>query len=106
MGPILFILGIPAVVIFVLLELRKQRILDRQPTYSYQAAIRGKRHGQYLRNGKLRPGNLHSCVVTFELSNGTLIDLNTTGAEGGYPDGTTGTLVFQGTKCERFDPDK
>jgi hypothetical protein len=103
---LLFALGIPSVVIFLLWELRKQRIKDSQPTYSYQATIRGKRPGEYLRNGKLRPGNLHSCVITFELSSGTLISLNTTGAAGGYPIGTSGTIIFQGEKCERFDPDK
>ena len=106
METIMFILAIPSVAIFLLWEWRKQRIKDRQPTYSYRATIRGKYPGQYLRNGKLRPGNLHSCVVTFELSNGTLIDLNTVGAISGHPEGTSGTIIFQGEKCERFDPDK
>ena len=105
MDTIIFILGIPFVVIFLLLEWRKQRIQDRQPTYSYRATIRGKRPGQYLRSGRLCPGNLHSCVVTFELSNGTFIDLNTIGAISGHPEGTSGTIIFQGEKCERFDPD-
>lgn len=93
------------VVIFICLELRKQRIKDRQPTYSFHATIRAKRPGQYLRNGRFYPGNLQSCVVTFELSNGTIIPLNTVGAVGGYPEGTSGTIIFQGDKCERFDPD-
>ena len=95
-----------AFAIVLLLELRKQRIKDRQPTYSYRATVRGKRPGQYLRNGKLCPGNLHSCVVTFELSGGSLIDLNTIGTDSGYPVGTAGTVIFQGEKCECFDPDK
>lgn len=103
---LIFVLGIPYVVIFLLWELRKQRIKDSQPTYSYRATIRGKSPGQYLRNGKLRVGNLRSCVVTFELSSGMLISLNTVDAASGYPVGTSGTIVFQGEKCERFDPDK
>ena len=81
----------------------------RQPTITTRATVVGRDKnldnviysGFYTRDG----GDVH--FLRFRTEGGDLVNLtvprilyNTT------PDGTTGTLTYQGTKCERFDADE
>lgn len=91
--------------IFLLVEFLKQRRKDRQPTIRIRATIRSKAVVSTTTKGVYGPMNVRSYIVTFDLADGSRAELTAPDTIGQYPDGTSGTITFQGTKCERFDPD-
>lgn len=101
--PILIIVGVLGIMLFFAwLKDRKKR---RQPIYTYRATIRNKTVVSTTTKGIYGPINVRSYVVTFDLADGSRVELTAPEEIGKYPDGTTGTVIFQGKKCERFDPD-
>jgi len=101
---LLIIIGIP-VAIFVLRSWLSDRKKSRLPTYEYKATIVSKQVVVKAVRGPYGLRNNLSNLIVFQLSDGNMVELHAP-AEMGYPDGTTGTLIFQGTKCEKFTPDK
>ena len=102
---IILIALIVAGTLFLLVEFLKQRKKDRQPIYTYRATLRSKSVVATSTKGVYGPVNVRSYVVTFDLADGSRVELTAPEEIVKYPDGTTGTVIFQGTKCERFDPD-
>ena len=100
---ILIIAGVLA--ILILFAWLKQRKKDRQPIYTCHATIRSKTVVKNVIKGVYGPKNVFSYTVLFDLSDGRSVELTAPESIEKYPDGTSGTVVFQGTKCERFDPD-
>lgn len=92
--------------LFLLVQWLKQKKKDRQPTIAIRATIHSKAVVQTTTKGIYGPVNVRSYVVTFDLADGSRVKLTAPEEIGNYPDGTTGTVIFQGSKCERFDPDK
>ena len=91
--------------IFLLVQWLEQRKKDRQPIYTYRATIRSKTVVKNTVKGIYGPKNVFSYTVIFDLADGSWVELTAPESIGRYPDGTSGTVIFQGTKCERFDPD-
>lgn len=81
----------------------------RQPTITIPATIVGKEQNLdnviYSGSAARFSGTVH--YLTFKTKDGLLVTL-TVPRDDYYnlKEGTTGTLTYQGTKCERFDPDK
>ena len=101
---ILVIIG--ALIILILFSWLKQRKKDRQPIYTYNATIRSKTVVKNTVKGIYGPKNVFSYTVIFDLADGSWVELTAPESIGRYSDGTSGTVIFQGTKCERFDPDQ
>ena len=101
---LLIFIGIP-VTVFVLKSWLKDRKNSRLPTYEYKATIMSKQVVVKAIKGPYGLRNNLSNLIVFKLANGQLVELHAP-AEMGYPDGTTGTVIFTGTKCEKFTPDK
>lgn len=92
--------------VFLLVQWLKQRKKDRQPTVAIRATIQSKSVSAQSVKGLYGARNLRYCRILFLLADGSSIQLNTPEELYKYPDGTSGILVFQGEKFERFDPDK
>lgn len=90
--------------LFLLKEVIKEKRKNRQPTIECRATILSKQVVVNTIRGPYGLRNNLSNLIVFKLSDGTAVELHAP-AEMGYPDGTSGILIFQGTKCERFDPD-
>ena len=60
---------------------------------------------QTARGGSFGRYNMRSCYVTFELEDGRTVELTAPEELCQNPVGTSGMLVYQGTKCEKFTPD-
>lgn len=100
---LLVFIGIP-IAIFVLRSWLSDRKKSRLPTYEYKATIVSKQVVVKAVRGPYGLRNNLSNLIVFRLSDGNTVELHAP-AEMGYPDGTTGTLIYQGTKCEKFTPD-
>ena len=92
--------------VFLLVQWLKQKKKDRQPTIAIRATIQSKSVFARSVNGAYGSTNHRYCRILFLLADGSSIELNTPEELYQYPDGTSGRLVFQGDKFERFDPDK
>ena len=94
--------------VFLLVQWLKQRKKDRLPTIAIRATVRSKElyTGRTVRSLYGGPKNTRYFHVFFDLADGRSILLNTPEEFVKYADGTTGILVFQGEKFERFDPDQ
>lgn len=95
-----------ALAILLLFAWLKDRKKNRQPIYTIKATIQSKSVVSTPVRGLYGPKNLLDYMVTFYLADGRIVELSAPDNVGNHPVGTTGTLVFQGTKCERFDPNK
>lgn len=102
--PILIISGVLVILIFF--AWLKQRKKDRQPTITIRATVRSKSPVTTSVRGPYGLRNIHGYQVTFDLADGSRVALSVPENFGKYPDGTTGTLTYHDTKCERFDPDQ
>lgn len=101
----ILILVLIGAAIFILISWLKEKKKGRQPTYEYKATIVSKQVVVKAVRGPYGLRNNRSYLIEFKLSDGNVVTLSAP-TEMGYPDGTTGTLIFQGTKCEKFTPDK
>lgn len=91
--------------VFLLVALLKERKKNAQPIYEMQATIRSIRlSSQSARGGSFGRYNTRACYATFELEDGSIVELSAYEELCGNPVGTSGTLIFQGTKCEKFTP--
>lgn len=92
--------------IFVLVSWLKDRKKNRAPVYEWKATVLSvKLFSQSAVGGGLGHYAMRSCRVVFELENGPVVELTGSEELSRYPVGTKGTLIFQGTKCEKFTPD-
>ncbi len=91
--------------LFLLVQWLKQKKKDRQPTIAIRATIQSKSVYAQSLKGLYGSTNHRYCRILFLLADGSSIELNTREELYQYPDGTTGRLVFQGDKFERFDTD-
>lgn len=96
------IIGIP-IIIFILRSWLKDRKQSRLPTYEYKATIVSKQVVVKTLKGPYGLRNNYGNLIVFRLSDGNTVELHAP-AEMGYPEGTSGTLIFTGTKCEKFTP--
>lgn len=101
---ILIAVGVFAI-LFLLTEWLKQRKKDRLPTVTIRATVRSKSVFAQTVSGPYGRRNALGYRVTFDLVDGSRVELNAPENFGKHPDGTTGILTFQGNKFERFDPD-
>lgn len=107
---IVFIVGVPVFIYFSFVKPNLQGWENRQqPTITIQATVVGKTENMdnviYAGSAARFGGGIH-CLI-FQTADNQQVTL-TVPRDDYYniKAGTTGTLTYQGTKCERFDPDK
>jgi len=84
----------------------KEQFKNRKPIYELRATIQHiGLSSQTARGGSFGRYNMRSCYVTFELEDGRTVELTAPEELCQNPVGTSGMLVYQGTKCEKFTPD-
>lgn len=105
-----FIIGAPAYIYFGFLKPNIQGWENRQqPTITIPATVVGKTENMdnviYAGSAARFGGGVHFLI--FRTKDGLEVTL-TVPRDDYYnlKEGTTGILTYQGTKCERFDPDK
>lgn len=93
--------------IMLLVALRNERKKNSQPIYEVRATVQSFRKYNFTTSGgKWGKSTVQSWYATFELENGEAIELSCPENIVTTPAGTTGTLMFQGEKCEKFTPDE
>lgn len=93
------------VLVFLLVAFLKERRKNRQPTIQIRAEITAIRLDNLAVRGAYGATNRIGHYVTFHTAEGELLELSAPEDVGHLPIGTTGTLTYQGSKCERFDPE-
>lgn len=99
--PILVIVA--AIGLFLLVAWLKERRKNAQPTIQIKAELISIRLESCTVTGALHARNNIGHYVTFRTAEGELIELSASPEVGHMEAGTTGTLTYQGTKCERFE---
>lgn len=84
----------------------QDRKRDRTPIYEVRAVIVSKRVVGEAVRGVYGHRNAFSYYIIFKLEDGTQVELSASEDGGRFLLGTAGTLVYQGTKCEKFTPDE
>lgn len=90
--------------IFLLYHWLKEQKKNSQPVYEYQAKIHSKTVVPHTVRTLTGVRNIFDYLIQFEIGSGNLIELSAPESMGKYPDGTTGTLTFQGEKFLKFVP--
>ena len=91
---------------FLGIELYREKKKNAQPIYEVRAAIQSFRlYSISTGGGKWGRTGVQSWLATFRLEDGETVELSCPEDIATIPAGTSGTLIFQGEKCEKFTPD-
>ena len=91
--------------LLILIAWVKQYLKDQQPIYEVKATLVDKRPESHAIRGRYAQTSNCYYVVKFRLEDGTLVELNAPGEFREFDVGTSGIVIFQGEKCEKFTPE-
>lgn len=93
------------IVYFFAVELCKEWKKKSQPIHEVKATIVSFRlYSLSTTGGKWGRTSVQSWLATFRLAGGETVELSCPEDIATIPAGTTGTLIYQGEKCEKFIP--